>query len=110
MTKKVNRARNWRKYNEALVHRGSITFWFDAESIKNWHGSNSEIRRGRPKKYRDLAITCGLTMKAVFKLTFRAVEGFMRSLVKSMQLKVEVPNYTLLCKRQRGRLLSAKFS
>jgi len=29
MTKKVNRTRNWRKYNEALVQRGSITFWFD---------------------------------------------------------------------------------
>ncbi len=25
--------RNWRDYNEALVKRGSITFWFDEKSI-----------------------------------------------------------------------------
>lgn len=29
MAKKQYRIRNWAKYNEALVQRGSITFWFD---------------------------------------------------------------------------------
>ena len=102
MTKKVARVRNWRKYNEALVTRGSITFWFDEESIKNWHETQSERKRGRPKKYSDLAITCGLTLKAVFNLTFRAVEGFIRSLASSLKLGIEVPDYTLLCKRQKN--------
>lgn len=101
MTIKVKRVRNWGKYNEALVNRGSITFWFNEESIKNWHHCDQEINRGRPKKYSDLAITCGLTIKAIFKLTFRSVEGFIKSLVKSMQLSIEVPDYTLLCKRQK---------
>jgi hypothetical protein len=31
MAKKAYRVRNWDKYNEALVKRGSITFWFDEE-------------------------------------------------------------------------------
>jgi hypothetical protein len=99
---KVGRVRNWAKYNEALVNRGSITFWFDEESIKNWHECDLEIKRGRPKKYSDFAITCGLTIKAIFKLSFRAVEGFIKSLVTNMKLSVEVPDYTLLCKRQKN--------
>lgn len=34
MTKKVYRVRNRRDYNQALVNRGSISFWFSEESIK----------------------------------------------------------------------------
>jgi Transposase DDE domain len=101
MTKKVNRARNWRNYNEALVQRGSITFWFSEDVIKNWHVNDSSSRRGRPRKYSDIAITCGLTLKAVFKLTFRAVEGFVRSLMKQLKISAETPDYSLLCKRQK---------
>ena len=101
MTKKVDRARNWSKYNEALVQRGSITFWFDEDAIKNWHVNDSINTRGRPRKYSDVAITCGLTLKAVFKLTFRAVEGFIRSLMNGFKISAEVPDYSLLCKRQK---------
>lgn len=101
MTKKVDRARNWRKYNEALVQRGSITFWFSEDMIKNWHVNDTLSKRGRPRKYSDIAITCGLTLKAVFKLTFRAVEGFIRSLMEKLKISAETPDYTLLCKRQK---------
>lgn len=101
MTKKVNRTRNWCKYNEALVQRGSITFWFDEEIIKNWHANDSINTRGRPRKYSDVAITCGLTLKAVFKLTFRATEGFIRSLMDILKISAEAPDYSLLCKRQK---------
>ncbi|MGE0609848.1 MAG: hypothetical protein AB7O62_22345, partial [Pirellulales bacterium] len=27
---------NWKQYNESLVKRGSITFWFDDEVVQNW--------------------------------------------------------------------------
>lgn len=101
MTQKVARARNWQKYNEALVQRGSITFWFDKNMLKNWHVNDSLNTRGRPRKYSDMAITCGLTLKAVFKLTFRAVEGFIRSLLDQLKISAETPDYTLLCKRQK---------
>jgi len=102
MTKKVDRVRNWRQYNEALVKRGSITFWFSEDTIRNWHVNDSINTKGRPRKYSDVAITCGLTLKAVFKLTFRAVEGFIGSLMDGMKIKAEVPTYSLLCKRQKG--------
>jgi len=32
--KSTYRITNWSKYNESLVQRGSITFWFCEETIK----------------------------------------------------------------------------
>jgi hypothetical protein len=101
MSKKDYRVRNWKDYNEALVQRGSVTLWFSEESIKNWHEPKKENGRGRPQEYSELAIICGLTIKAVFKLAYRATEGFIRSLVGKLQLGIKVPDYTLLCKRQK---------
>lgn len=38
MAKSVNRPiRNWGEYNKALKRRGSITFWFDNDSLAQWH-------------------------------------------------------------------------
>ena len=105
MTKAVYRVRNWHHYNEALVKRGSITFWLDEEAIKHWHESKEAGKRGRPKKYSDLSIICGLTVKAIYHLTFRSTEGFIRSLVRGLKLPVEVPDYTLLCKRQSNLVI-----
>lgn len=101
MAQKAYRVRNWRQYNEALVQRGSLTFWFNEDIIKNWHIKDQSPARGRPKKYSDVAITCGLTLKAVFSLTFRATEGFIRSLISKMKVQAETPDYSLLCKRQK---------
>lgn len=101
MSKKDYRVRNWRNYNEALVKRGSITFWFDEEAISKWHETENKGIRGRPIKYSDVAIHCSLMIKAVFRLTLRAVEGFMKSLVQLMRLNIEAPDYTTLCKRQK---------
>lgn len=101
MTKKVYRVRNWRDYNQALVARGSITFWFSKESIAQWHNTELSGARGRPRKYNALAIESGLTLKALLNLTFRATEGFIRGLSELMGLNLEIPDYSLLCKRQR---------
>jgi Transposase DDE domain len=108
MAKKAYRVRNWSQYNEALVNRGSITFWFSEEIIKDWHTNDSQKTRGRPRKYSDIAIQCGLTLKAVFKLSFRAIEGFLRSLISLLKLKAQAPDYSLLCKRQKN--LKVNFS
>ena len=101
MTKKVYRVRNWSDYNQALVARGSITFWFSEECIEQWLNTERSGKRGRPEKYSSIAIECGLTLKALLKLTFRSTEGFIRSLSELMGLNLEVPDYSLLCKRQR---------
>jgi hypothetical protein len=105
MSKKDYRVRNWKDYNEALVQRGSVTFWFSEESIKKWHEPKEPRGRGRPKEYSELAIICGLTLKAVFKLTFRSTEGFIRSLIDWLKLEIRSPDYTLLCKRQKSAVV-----
>jgi len=102
MSKKDYRVRNWKNYNEALVQRGSLTFWFNEECINQWKSEQKNTGRGRPEKYSDLAIQAGLTIKALFKLTFRATEGFIKSLLELLKLNLETPDYTLLCKRQKS--------
>lgn len=101
------RVRNWKEYNEALVQRGSITLWFAEEVVQNWRAEKQSGVRGRPKKYSDCAIVCGLTLKVLFKLTFRMTEGFIKSVVKQLGVEIEAPDYTLLCKRQKSVQLPA---
>lgn len=101
MPKKHYRVRNWKKYNEALVKRGSITFWLDEAAIANWHANQNSCGRGRPLRYSELAIECALTLRAVFHLTLRSTEGFIHSLVSLGNLGLDVPDYTTLCKRAK---------
>lgn len=102
MSKKQYRIRNWNNYNKALVERGSINLWFDEESIKEWHKGVLTGEKGRPREYSDIAIQCGLTIKAIFKLTLRSTEGFIKSIISMLALKIKSPNYTTLCRRQKN--------
>jgi len=101
MAKKAYRVRNWKEYNENLVKRGSITFWFDDSLIQTWHQPLEHQGRGRPVVYADIAIECALTLKFLFNLSLRGSEGFVKSLIKLMKLSIKVPDYTTMCKRQR---------
>lgn len=102
MTKKVHCIRNWREYNKALVERGSITLWINEEVAKKWYESRSQnLHPGRQKYYSDLALETCLTLKVLFKLPLRSVEGLVKSLFKLIALKVEVPCYTQICRRQK---------
>ncbi len=42
---------NWSKYNEALVQRGSITFWFSEDVVAQWHHRNNRSKVGHPFVY-----------------------------------------------------------
>lgn len=107
MGKKLKKAKyrisNWRDYNEALVNRGSLTFWFDEEAISSWHETHRSGRRGAPRWYSDIAIQCALTLGVVFRLPLRATEGLVRSVIELMSLVLPTPDYTTLCRR-RGAL------
>ena len=50
------RIRNWHEYNQSLVNRGSITFWFDENAIGNWYSIERSDKPGRPETYSDDAI------------------------------------------------------
>jgi IS5 family transposase len=100
MAKQVYKIRNWRDYNKSLVKRGSLTLWFDEDSIRNWHKVGKK-RRGRPRRYADIAIQCMLTLKSVFHLPLRATQGLVASLIILLDLPLEAADYSTICRRQR---------
>jgi len=90
---------NWSKYNESLVQRGSITFWFSEDVIDRWHHANNRPRAGHPFVYSDTAIECLLVLRELFQLPYRQTEGLGRSLVELMEISLDIPDYTSLAKR-----------
>ena len=96
------RTRNWKEYNQSLVNRGSITFWFDEEVIQKWYSVERTGRPGRPDIYSDYAIRCGLMIKAVFRVALRALQGLIGSLIKILGLNLGCPHYSRFSRRAKG--------
>ncbi len=90
---------NWRDYNESLVRRGDVTFWFDESVVAAWEHENDQKKVGRPFTYSDTAIETLLTIRELFRLPYRQTEGFGRALAKLMNADVAIPDYTSLQKR-----------
>jgi hypothetical protein len=98
--KATYRVRNWAEYNRSLVSRGSITVWIDEDVIATWHPEPPDKRqRGGQPRYSDRAIECLLMLKAVYGLPYRQTIGFAQSIFDLMDADVDMPDYTLLCKR-----------
>lgn len=96
--KRLYRVRNWPEYEKALVQRGSLTFWLRDDFEKVWLYAG-EKQRGSQFDYSDQAIEIMLTIKEVFHLSNRGVEGFMRSVFAMLNLHLRVPDHTTLSKR-----------
>src|SRR3990172_6759954 len=90
---------NWRKYNESLVQRGSITFWFSEDVIDQWEHANDQPKVGHPFVYSDRAIESLLMLRELFRLPYRQTEGLGRSLTSLMEVDVAIPDFTSLAKR-----------
>ncbi|AWN72435.1 transposase [Legionella anisa] len=86
MTKNVYRVRNWPEYNKGLVSRGSLHVWFNKNYIKSAEGSHGN------ESYSDALVLCALTIRQLFNLTYRATEGFLRSLIELHQLRIPTPD------------------
>jgi hypothetical protein len=99
--KALYRVKNWSEYDKALVRRGSITFWMSDDFEKTWMYTG-EKQRGSQFEYSDQAILVMLTVKEVFHLTNRGVEGFVRSLFRMMKIDLPVPDHSTLSKRGKG--------
>jgi len=97
--KKSYRVTNWREYNESLVRRGDVTFWFSEDVIARWEHENGEVRRGRPFVYSDLAIESLLALRELFRLPYRQTEGVGRALAKLLDVDIPIPHHTSLVKR-----------
>jgi hypothetical protein len=94
--------RNWAQYNQSLVNRGNITFWFSDDVLASWNHPNHDYRRGRPFVYSDTAIETLLVVREVFHLTYRSTEGFGRNIFSLLGVQdARIPDYTSLCKRSK---------
>ena len=99
------RKRIWQEYNRELVKRGSLTFFIDPNSLKT--PRRNKHQRGRPKQFTHPLIQLLLTLKIQYRLTYRALEGFAKSILPLLKQGVDLPTYSLICKRapELGALL-----
>ncbi|ECI0838820.1 IS5 family transposase [Salmonella enterica subsp. diarizonae] len=108
MSKQKFKITNWSAYNNALRQRGSLTVWLDESAIAAWTDNAQTEGRGRPLHYTDMAITTVLMMKRVFNLPLRALQGFVDSIFKLMELPLCCPDYSLVSKRAKSVNISIK--
>ncbi|TWT94019.1 hypothetical protein Pla108_37300 [Botrimarina colliarenosi] len=85
-----------------LISRGDITLWFSDEVIDAWEHENAEKRAGHPFVYSDLAIETLLTIRELFRLSYRQTEGFGQALARLMNADMPIPDYISLQKRAVG--------
>jgi len=97
---------NWPEYNQALVNRGSVTFWFDEDIQSVWfHKKEGKTGRGLDKTFSDTALQTCLMLRLHYKLSLRSMEGFVNSLFKLMDLPLTCPHHTVFSKG-RGKQLN----
>lgn len=96
--KTLYRVKNWSDYEKALVQRGSLTFWLSDDFGEVWRYAG-EKQRGSQFAYSEKAIEIMLTIKEVFHLTNRGVEGFVCSLFAMLNIHLRVPDHSTLSKR-----------
>ncbi len=107
MPKPRYKTTNWKLYNKALINRGSLTFWIDEEAIAKWK-QNKQGKRGRPRRFSDLAITTALMVKRVFSMPLRALQGFLDSVFKLANIPLVCPHYTCISRRAKEVEVSFK--
>ena len=98
--KTLYRVEKWSDYERALVQRGSITFWLSEDFEEVWLYAGKK-QRGSQFEYSDKAIEIMLTLKEIFHLTNRSVEGFVRSLFQMLKVALPVPDHSTLSKRSK---------
>ena len=72
-----------------------------------WRNTEPGQGPGAPRIYSDLAIDCALVFKAIYRLSFRAAQGFLSSVIELMKLTLPIPDYSTVSRRQgtpHGRL------
>lgn len=93
--------RNWKEYNRSLVNRGSLTFWFEKSAMEKWYSEERTQNPGRPDVYSDSAIRCGLMIKSVFRITLRALQGFIESIFQLVGFQLKCPHYSVFSRRAK---------
>lgn len=98
--KGVYRVKNWPEYNAGLIARGNVTLWMDEAMFSPVLQAPGQ--RGRPQAYSDAMIQMLLTLKSVYRLPLRALQGFATGLQRLAMPGLAVPNYTTLSRRAKS--------
>ena len=70
--------------------------------MSNWYSAPDRYKQGRHYAYSDVAIQTLLSIREVFHLTYRSLEGFGRSLFAMLGITdLTAPDYTSICKRAK---------
>ncbi|USD32099.1 MULTISPECIES: IS5 family transposase [Vibrio] len=101
MGKAKKKITNWAEYNTSLCKRGSVTFWIDDSAIDAWQCKTHHGKRGRGFQYSDTAIETALMIKGIFSLPLRALQGFIDSIFKLLDVPLTSPGYTCISKRSK---------
>lgn len=100
-TRRTYRPCYWREYNAALIERGSLTLWVSQDILAGWHEAGRTGKPGAPRTYRDTVITGMAMLSAVYRMTLRATQGLLTSVLKLLNVTLPVPDYTTLCRRRQ---------
>ncbi len=87
-------------HDAALRQRGSLTVWFTDAAIATWKAQPRITRGGRPL-HPDLAIATAPTLRAVFHVALRQIEGLIGSIIALPGLDLAVPDHSTLSRRAR---------
>ncbi|MBK8174537.1 MAG: IS5 family transposase [Rhodospirillales bacterium] len=98
IAKQRRRVTNGAEYDAALRRRGSLTVWFTDAAIAAWRAAPRVTPGGQPH-YSPLAITTGLTLRAVFRLALRQTEGLIGSILGLLGLDLAVPDHSTMSRR-----------
>lgn len=99
MAKQRYRVANWAAYNRSLVNRGSLSLWWDHSPEESWLMREYPKRKGRRFIYSNSTILAIMSLKALFGLPYRALEGLVSSLLAMAHLKLPVPSYQQIQRR-----------
>ncbi len=92
--------KNWSEYERSLRNRGDITVWLSRDAIDAWIPPKNG-KRGGQLIYSDIAIETSLTLRLVFHLPLRQAEGFLKSILKLMDLYLPCPDHTTVSRRNQ---------
>lgn len=97
--KRSFRLRNWSEYTQALRQRASLSLWIEEAALSGWINQANSGKRGACDFYSEGAIVCCLTLKQIYHLPLRQLQGFIGNVFALMQVVLPVPDYSTLSRR-----------
>lgn len=91
--------RNWKRYNRALIKRGGLSFYIDRKMIEEFKFPKRKKKIGRPYIYADELIKLILMIKIQYRLSYRALQGFIESTFRKLFKGLPLPSYSAICRR-----------